>query len=259
MDLGLKGRKAIVCASSKGLGRACALALAEAGCEVVINGRDAASLESVAELIRRETGAKVLPVAADVGTPAGRATLVEACPDADILVNNNGGPPSRNFRELDHAALIGGVEANMIAPIALIQALIDGMIERKFGRIVNITSGSVKGPLPGLDLSSAARAGLTGFVAGVAREVAQANVTINQILPGAFDTDRLQAGTRGAAARTGPSFEDVWAARAAEIPARRYGTPAELGALCAFLASAQAGYITGQNILIDGGSFPGAF
>jgi len=259
MDLGIKGRKAIVCASSKGLGRGCATALAEAGCEVVINGRDAALLETVADEIRRATGARILTVAADVSSEAGRAALVAACPDADILVNNNGGPPGRNFREIDHAALLKGVEANMIAPISLIQTLIDGMIERKFGRIVNITSGSVRGPLPGLDLSSGARAGLTGFVAGVAREVASANVTINQILPGAFDTDRLREGSKGAAARSGKSFDEIWAERREEIPARRYGTPAEFGALCAFLASAQAGYITGQNFLIDGGAFPGAF
>jgi 3-oxoacyl-[acyl-carrier protein] reductase len=259
MDLGIAGRKAIVCASSKGLGRACATALAEAGCEVVINGRDAASLEPVAEEIRRATGATIRAVAADVGSEAGRASLVEACPDADILVNNNGGPPSRNFRQIDHAALVAGLEANMIAPIALIQALIDGMAARGFGRIINITSGSVKAPLAGLDLSSGARAGLTGFVAGVAREVAACNVTINQILPGAFDTDRLKAGAKGTAARTGTSFEEVWASRAAAIPAKRYGDPAEFGALCAFLASAQAGYITGQNFLIDGGAFPGAF
>jgi 3-oxoacyl-[acyl-carrier protein] reductase len=259
MDLGIKGRKAIVCASSKGLGRACAMALAEAGCDLVINGRDEVLLESVAEEIRRETGVAVRVVAADVSTEAGRAALVEACPDADILVNNNGGPPTKNFREVDRDALLQGVEANMIAPIALIQALIDGMIERQFGRIINITSASVKGPIAGLDLSSGARAGLTGFVAGVAREVVEANVTINQILPGAFDTDRLKAGVRGVAARSGKTFEDAWAERAETIPARRYGKPAEFGALCAFLASAQAGYITGQNILIDGGSFPGAF
>lgn len=259
MDLGISGRKAIVCASSKGLGRACAIALAEAGCEVVINGRDGASLEATALDIRSVTSGKVIPVVADVGTEEGRAKLLAACPDADILVNNNAGPPAKNFRELDHAALVAGVEANMIAPIALMQGLIDGMIERKFGRIINITSGSVKGPLPGLDLSSGARAGLTGFVAGVAREVAGANVTINQILPGAFDTDRQHAIAKGASARTGKSVEEVWAARAAAIPARRYGDPAEFGQLCAFIASAHAGYITGQNFLIDGGVFPGAF
>lgn len=259
MDLGIKGRKAIVCASSKGLGKACALALAEAGCEVVVNGRSADAVEAAAEEIRTATGAKVVTVVADVGTPEGRAALIAACPDADILVNNNGGPPAKNFRELDHDAMIAGVEANMITPIALIQALIDGMIERKFGRIINITSGSVKGPLPGLDLSSGARAGLTGFVAGVAREVAGANVTINQILPGAFDTDRQHAIAKGASARTGKSFDDVWAARAAAIPAKRYGDASEFGNLCAFVASNHAGYITGQNFLIDGGVFPGAF
>jgi len=259
MDLGIKGRKAIICASSKGLGKACALALAEAGCDVVLNGRSADAVEAAAEEIRAATGAKVIAVVADVGTPEGRAALVAACPDADILVNNNGGPPAKNFRELDRDAMIAGVEANMITPIALIQALIDGMIERKFGRIINITSGSVKGPLPGLDLSSGARAGLTGFVAGVAREVAGANVTINQILPGAFDTDRQHAIAKGASARTGKSFDEVWAARAAAIPAKRYGDASEFGNLCAFVASSHAGYITGQNFLIDGGVFPGAF
>ena len=259
MDLGISGRKAIVCASSQGLGKACAMALAEAACEVVVNGRNATTLDVTVQDIREKTGAKVVAVAADVGTEAGRAALVAACPDADILVNNNAGPPASNFRELDHAALIAGLDANMITPIKLIQALIEGMIQRKFGRIINITSGSVKAPLPGLDLSSGARAGLTGFVAGVAREVAGANVTINQILPGAFDTARLHAIARGASTRTGKSFEEVWAARAAAIPAKRYGDPAEFGQLCAFLASTHAGYITGQNVLIDGGVFPGAF
>lgn len=259
MHLGIGDRKAIVCASSQGLGKACAMALAEAGCEVVINGRNAATLYLTAQHIREHTGAKVVAVAADVGTEAGRAALVAACPDADILVNNNAGPPARNFRELDHAALTAGLDANMIAPIRLIQALIDGMIRRRFGRIINITSGSVKAPLPGLDLSSGARAGLTAFMAGMAREVAAENVTINQILPGAFDTARQHAIARGASARMGKSFEEVWAARAAAIPAKRYGDPAEFGQLCAFLASDHAGYITGQNVLIDGGVFPGAF
>jgi len=259
MDLGISGRKAIICASSKGLGRACAVALAEAGCTVVVNGRDAITLNATASDIRAATGATVIPVVGDVGTEEGRAAIIAACPDADILVNNNAGPPAKNFREIDHAAMLAGVEANMITPIALIQALIDGMIDRQFGRIINITSGSVKGPLPGLDLSSGARAGLTGFVAGVAREVASANVTINNILPGAFDTDRQIAIAKGASARTGKSVEEVWAARAAAIPAERYGRPSEFGNLCAYIASAHAGYITGQNFLIDGGVFPGAF
>jgi 3-oxoacyl-[acyl-carrier protein] reductase len=254
MDLGIKGRKAVVCASSKGLGKACATALAEAGCEIVINGRDERALEAAAKEIVRETGAKVTTVAADVGTKDGRSALLAACPEPDILVNNNAGPPFRNFRELDHAALVKGVEANMITPIELVQAVIDGMVERKFGRIINITSGSVKMPLAGLDLSSGARAGLTAFLAGVAREIAASNVTINNILPGAFDTDRLRSNVQSAS-----DFDKLWKQRAEGIPAKRYGNPEEFGKLCAFIASAHAGYITGQNFLIDGGMFQGAF
>jgi 3-oxoacyl-[acyl-carrier protein] reductase len=259
MDLGIRGRKAVVCASSKGLGKACATALAEAGCEVVINGRDERVLEATAKEIVRETGAKVTTVAADVGTPDGRRALLGACPEPDILVNNNAGPPFKNFRELDHAALVKGVEGNMITPIELIQAVIDGMIARKFGRIINITSGSVKMPLPGLDLSSGARAGLTAFLAGVAREVAHANVTINHILPGAFETDRLRSNVKVASEKQGVDFDKLWKERAQGIPAKRYGNPEEFGQLCAFIASAHAGYITGQNFLIDGGMFQGAF
>jgi 3-oxoacyl-[acyl-carrier protein] reductase len=259
MDLGLKGRKAIVCASSKGLGRACATALAEAGCEVVINGRDKASLEATAGEISKATGAKIQAVAADVGTPEGRAAILAACPSPDILVNNNGGPPPKDFRQLSHDDLVAGVEKNMITPISLIQAVIDGMTARKFGRIINITSGSVKAPLPSLDLSSGARAGLTAFIAGVARQVAKDNVTINCILPGAFLTDRLRAIAAQAAKEQGKSPQDVLAAREKTIPAGRLGDPDEFGRLCAYLASTHAGYITGQNFLIDGGAFPGAF
>jgi 3-oxoacyl-[acyl-carrier protein] reductase len=259
MDLGIKGRKAVVCASSKGLGKACATALAEAGCEVVINGRDERALEAAAKEIVRETGAKVTTVAADVGSKDGRAALLAACPAPDILVNNNAGPPFKNFRELDHAALVKGVEANMITPIELVQAVIDGMVERNFGRIINITSGSVKMPLAGLDLSSGARAGLTAFLAGVAREVAASNVTINNILPGAFDTDRLRSNVKSASERQGGDFDKLWKQRAEGIPAKRYGNPEEFGKLCAFIASTHAGYITGQNFLIDGGMFQGAF
>ena len=259
MDLGLAGTRAIVCASCKGLGRACATSLAREGCEVVINGRDAAALKSTADEIARATGAKIHAVAADVGTAEGRAALLAACPSPDILVNNNGGPPARDFRELSHGDLVAGVEANMLTPIALIQAVIDGMCARGFGRVVNITSGSVKAPLPNLDLSSGARAGLTAFVAGVARQVAARNVTINSILPGAFDTDRLKSIAKAASQRTGQSVEDISAGRLRSIPAGRLGDPSEFGELCAWLASAQAGYITGQNFLIDGGAFPGAF
>ena len=259
MDLGLSGRKAIVCASSRGLGKACARALAEAGCEVVINGRDGKTLESTAAEIAQATGAKVIAVVADVATPDGQKALLAACPEPDILVNNNAGPPLRDFRTLSRQQMLDGVTANMIVGIELIQKVIDPMIARKFGRIVNITSGAVKAPLAGLDLSSGARAGLTAFLAGVARTVADKNVTINHLLPGAFDTDRLRATIGKAAEAKGITLDEAAAARAATIPAKRFGDPAEFGAACAFLCSAQAGYITGQNLLIDGGNFPGAF
>jgi 3-oxoacyl-[acyl-carrier protein] reductase len=259
MDFGLAGRKAIVCASSRGLGKACARALAEAGCEVVINGRSAKTLEATAAELTAITGGKIIPVAADVATEDGQKALLAACPQPDILVNNNAGPALRDFRELSRAQMIDGVTANMIVAIELIQKVIDPMMARKFGRIVNITSGAVKAPLAGLDLSSGARAGLTAFVAGVARTVADKNVTINSLLPGAFDTDRLQATLSKASEKTGKTVAQVATDRIATIPARRFGDPAEFGAACAFLCSTQAGYITGQNLLIDGGFFPGAF
>jgi 3-oxoacyl-[acyl-carrier protein] reductase len=259
MDLGIAGRKAIICASSRGLGKACALALAQAGCEVIINGRDAKTLEATAAEIAKATGAKVTAVAADVATPEGQKALLAACPQPDILINNNAGPPLRDFRELSRQQMIDGVTANMIVAIELIQKVIDPMMARKFGRIVNITSGAVRAPIAGLDLSSGARAGLTAFLAGVARTVADKNVTINNILPGAFDTDRLRGTLGKTVEKTGKSMEEVAAARMAGIPARRFGEPAEFGDAAAFLCSAQAGYITGQNLLIDGGLFPGAF
>ncbi len=259
MDLGISGYKAIVCASSRGLGKACARALAEAGCEVVINGRNGKTLDATAAEIAKATGAKVVGVAADVATADGQKALFAACPQPDILINNNAGPPLRDFRELTRQQMIDGVIANMIVAIELIQQVIGPMSERKFGRIVNITSGSVKAPLAGLDLSSGARAGLTAFLAGVARTVVDKNVTINNLLPGAFDTDRLRATINKAAEAKGQTLDQAAAARKATIPARRFGDPAEFGAACAFLCSAQAGYITGQNLLIDGGNFPGAF
>jgi 3-oxoacyl-[acyl-carrier protein] reductase len=259
MDLGIAGLKAIVCASSKGLGKGCALALADAGCEVVINGRNEATLKAAADEIAKATKAKVVAVVADVGTPEGQAKLFAACPAPDILVNNNGGPPFRDFRELSRQQMIDGVVANMIVAIELIQKVIDPMAQRGFGRIVNITSSSVMAPLAGLDLSSGARAGLTAFLAGVARTVADRNVTINNILPGPFDTDRLRAGIQTAATKSGTSFEQAAKARMAGVPAKRFGTPEEFGAACAFLCSTQAGYITGQNLLLDGGIFPAAF
>ena len=259
MNLGIAGRKAIVCASSRGLGKACARALAEAGCEVVINGRDPQKLEAAAAELSATAGVRVIPVAADVATPEGQKALLAACPAPDILVNNNAGPPPRDFRELTRQQMIDGVVANMVVAIELIQKVIGPMTERKFGRIVNITSGSVKMPLAGLDLSSGARAGLTAFLAGVAITVADKNVTINNILPGAFDTDRLKSVLGNAAKQKGVTVEEAAAARAATIPAKRFGQPDEFGAACAFLCSTQAGYITGQNLLIDGGVFNGAF
>lgn len=259
MDLGISGRTAIVCASSKGLGRGCARALAEAGCIVVINGRDAATLEATASEIRAGTGAKVLPVVADVSTRAGQDALLAAAPEPDILVNNNGGPPPKPFRDVTREALLEGVVQNMATPLELVQRVIDGMVSRRFGRIVNITSMSVLTPLTGLDVSSAARAGLTAFLAGVAREVAHANVTINNVLPGMFDTDRLKGSTAKMAAIKGLTLEEMAALRKAEVPAGRFGHAEEFGNVCAFLASEHAGYITGQNLLIDGGVFRGSF
>jgi len=259
MNLGIAGRKAIVCASSRGLGRACARRLAEAGCEVVINGRNKDAVEATAAEIRKATNAKIIAVAADVATPEGQKALFAACPEPDILVNNNAGPPFRDFRELSRPQIIDGVIANMVVAIELTQKVIDPMIARKFGRIVNITSGTVKAPLFGLDLSSGARAGLTAFMAGVARSVAGANVTINFLQPGTFDTDRLKSNFEMTARKRNITAEQAKAERMAGIPARRLGDPDEFGAACAFLCSAQAGYITGQNLLLDGGAFPGAF
>jgi 3-oxoacyl-[acyl-carrier protein] reductase len=260
MDLGIAGRKAIVCASSRGLGFACAKALAQAGCDVVINGRDEARLNAAtAELKKAGNGARITPVAADVATFAGQEALLAACPQPDILVNNNGGPPFRDFRELDRQKMLDGVIANMVVAIELIQKVIDPMVARKFGRIVNITSASVKMPLAGLDLSSGARAGLTAFLAGVARTVAASNVTINFVLPGTFDTDRFRSNVEATAKKKNIGYDAAFAERVATIPANRIGQPDELGTMCAFLCSANAGYITGQNILIDGGIFPGAF
>jgi len=259
MDLGIAGRKAIVCASSRGLGYGCALALAREGVEVVINGRDEKKLAEAAREIAMATGAKVIPVAADVASPEGQKALFAACPEPDILINNNSGPAMRDFRELSREQILDGVAANMVVAIELIQKAIDPMIAKKFGRIVNITSSSVKMPIGGLDLSSGARAGLTAFLAGVARTVAPSNVTINFLLPGAFDTDRLRANLENAAKRQNIGFEEARKMRINTVPAKRFGTPDEFGATCAFLCAAQSGYITGQNILIDGGVFPSAF
>ena len=257
MDLGIAGRQAIVCASSKGLGRACALSLARAGVRLTINARDPGPLEDTARHIREATGVTVTAVAADISTREGQAKVLAACPAPDILVNNNGGPPFRDFRALDRDAMLQGVTMNMVTPVELIAAVIDGMIARRFGRIVNVTSITVKMPVAGLDLSSGARAGLTAFVAGVARSVAEHNVTINNLLPGFFDTDRLRSGFTATAKLVGTTEEMLAKSRTEEVPAKRFGDPHEFGEACAFLCSAQAGYITGQNLVIDGGRYPG--
>jgi 3-oxoacyl-[acyl-carrier protein] reductase len=259
MDLGIAGRKAIVCASSRGLGYGCAMALAEAGCEVVVNGREEKRLKEAASEIAKATKAKVIAVAADVATPAGQKALFDACSRPDILVNNNAGPPFRDFRELDRQKILDGVIANMVVAIELIKQVIDPMVANKFGRVVNITSSSVLSPIPGLDLSSGARAGLTAFLAGVARTVAASNVTINFLLPGSFDTDRLRSNLEANAKKQNVSVDQIRQARINAVPARRFGTPAEFGAACAFLCSAQAGYITGHNLVVDGGAFASAF
>lgn len=258
MDLGLAGKRAIVCASSQGLGRACAMALAEAGASVVLNGRDAAALAATADAIRAATGVAVATVAGDVAEDATQVALVAAADGApDILVNNNAGPPLKDFRALDAAALHAGLDANMVAPIRMTQRVIDGMAERGFGRIVCITSAAVKAPTAGLDLSSGARLGLTGFLAGVARSVAGKGVTINFLLPGLFATRRLDGVHAFAAKAQKVSVEEAAERARARIPAGRFGDPDEFGRTCAFLCSAHAGFITGQSLLIDGGTYAG--
>lgn len=257
MDLGIAGRSALVCASSKGLGLACAWSLAREGASVTMIARGAAALETAAQEIRAATGATVLTVAADVTTDAGRAAVLALCPQPDILVTNAGGPKSGDFRDWNRDDWIAALDANMLTPIELIKATVDGMIARRFGRIVNITSGAVKAPIAHLGLSNGARSGLTGFVAGLARTTVQHNVTINNLLPGPFDTDRLRGGAESAARDSGKSVDAILAARRAANPAGRFGTPAEFGDACAYLCSAQAGFITGQNLLMDGGAFNG--
>ena len=259
MDLGIAGRHAIVCAASKGLGRACATSLAREGVSLTISARTKADIEKTAGEIRAAHGVAVTAVAADVTTPEGRAAILAASPKADILVNNAGGPPRGDFRSFAAEQWLAAVNDNMVAAIELIRALIDGMIERRFGRIVNITSSTVKSPIADLSLSTAARLGLTGYTAGVSRQVAQHNVTINNILPGWFDTDRFRSGVTSRAKATGIAYEEQLARQHAAVPAGRIGDPAELGDACAWLCSRQAGYITGQNLLLDGGQFPGTF
>ena len=255
LDLRIAGRKAIVCAASKGLGRACATALARAGVELVITARTKETLEATAEEIRRDTGAQVRTVAGDITTDDGRAAALAACPEPDILVTNAGGPPHGDFREWSVADWQKAVNANMLTPIMLIKATVDGMCRRKFGRIVNITSASVKSPIAILGMSNGARAGLTGFVAGLARQVARHNVTINNLLPGPFLTDRLRSGIEFEARRDNVSFEEMLQQRSASTPAGRVGDPAEFGDACAFLCAASSGFIVGQNLLLDGGAF----
>ena len=259
VDLQISGKKAIVCAASQGLGRACAEGLAEAGVELVINARNADVLNSTAEEIADKYGVRVTAIAGDITNASDRANVLNACPNPDILVNNAGGPPPGNFREWTPETWISALEANMITPIEMIRATVDGMIERSFGRIVNITSGAVKAPIGILGLSNGARSGLTGFVAGLAREVAQHGVTVNNMLPGPFETNRLNATITGAAKQQSVSFEEAWESRRSSNPTRRFGKPEEFGATCAFLSSVQAGYMTGQNILLDGGAYPGTF
>lgn len=259
MDLGIQGRKAIVCASSKGLGRGCAAALAEAGCDLVVNGREAALLARTAQELRDRYRVDVIEIVGDVSMPKTQAALLAACPEPDILVNNNGGPPFRDFRELDREKILEGVTNNMVTPIELIKAVLDGMTARGFGRIVNITSLSVYMPLAGLDLSSGARAGLTSFLSGVARTVADRNVTINNLLPGKIDTDRLRPPHEAGTVEDPAAAVERKARMSADVPARRLGTPEEFGQICAFLCSVHAGYMTGQNIPVDGGAYVSAF
>ncbi|MEO1640541.1 MAG: SDR family oxidoreductase [Pseudomonadota bacterium] len=254
MDLGIKGKRALVCASSKGLGRGCAEALAEAGVNLVLNARGAEALEATAAHIRETYGVEVTTVAADVSTEAGRAELLAAAADVDILVNNAGGPPPGLWSDWDRDDFIAALDANMLAPIALMKAYLPGMIDRGWGRVVNITSGSVKAPIPQLGLSNSARAGLTGYVAGTSRQVAQHGVNINNLLPGIHATDRAISLDTGVSKAQGISMEEAKANREATIPTRRYGTAGEFGAMCAFLCSQHAGFIVGQNIVLDGGA-----
>jgi 3-oxoacyl-[acyl-carrier protein] reductase len=256
MNLGLEGKRAIVCASSKGLGRACAVALAAEGVEVVINGRNADSLNEAAAAIRAETGAKITGVVGDVTTAAGRAALLAQCPDPDILVNNNAGPSPGKFLDYDHAAWSAALDANMIAPLLLVRAVLPAMRQRKFGRIINIVSAMVTTPRPHMTLSSGARAGLVAALKGVALEVAQDNVTIHNLLPERVDTDRQIFMAHEQAKREGITFEQARASQIRSIAARRLGLPSEFGAACAFLCSAHAGYMSGQSIHLDGGSYP---
>jgi 3-oxoacyl-[acyl-carrier protein] reductase len=259
MDLGIRGRTALVCGASKGLGKGCALSLAREGVDLVITARGPEALEATAGEIRGESGVKVIAVAGDITTPAGRADALAACPSPDILVTNAGGPAPGDFRAWSHDDWLKAIDANALTPIELIKAVVDGMVKRKFGRIVNITSSSVKMAIPELGLSNGARSVLTGFVAGLARQLAPHNVTINNLLPGRILTDRTRVTIAFVAQQQGKPLDEAWRLREAEIPAQRFGTVAEFGDACAFLCAAQAGYITGQNLLVDGALYPGTF
>ena len=258
MDLGIKGRRALICASSKGLGRGCAVALAAEGVHLTLTARGAEALAKTAAEIRKAyPGIEVNEIAGDITTPEGRAAALKACPDPDILVNNAGGPPPGDFRTFTRDDWIKALDANMLTPIELIKATVDGMIARKFGRIVNITSAAVKAPIDVLALSNGARSGLTGFIAGLSRKTVRHNVTINNLLPGPFDTDRIRNVSAGQAKAAGVSTEEIMKQRASENPAGRFGDAEEFGLACAFLCGAKSGFITGQNLLLDGGAFPG--
>ncbi len=262
MDMGIAGKWALVCASSKGLGKGCAQALVREGVNVVITARGDAALQATASELRQLNPAvQVVAVAGDITSPEGRKAALAAGPQVDILINNAGGPPPGDFREWDREAWLKALEANMLTPIELIKSVIDGMAERGFGRVVNITSGAVKAPIANLGLSNGARSGLTGFVAGLARQpqLAGRNVTVNNLLPGPFDTDRLRVTMKGQAEKAGVPMEEVVAARRKANPAQRLGTAEEFGATCAFLCSVHAGFINGQNLLMDGGAYPGTF
>jgi 3-oxoacyl-[acyl-carrier protein] reductase len=261
MDLGIAGKWALVCAASKGLGKGCAAALVHEGVNVVITARGADALEATAAELRALHRGEVRAVAGDITTADGRGAALAACPCVDILVNNAGGPPPGDFREWDREAWISALDANMLTPIELMKATVDAMATRGYGRVVNITSGAVKAPIDVLGLSNGARSGLTGFVGGLARQprLASANVTINNLLPGWFDTDRVRTAMQASAAKVDQPIEVLMAKRLAGIPAQRLGSAAEFGATCAFLCSVQAGYLTGQNILLDGGGYPGTF
>ena len=259
MDFGIAGKWALVCGASKGLGFGCARALAGEGVNLVINARTAQTVREAASRIGGETGVTVVAVACDITSEAGRAEALAACPQVDILVNNAGGPPPGDFRNFTRDDWIRAIDANMLTPIELIKATVDGMIARRFGRIVNITSSAVKAPIDILGLSNGARSGLTGFIAGLSRKTVAHNVTINNLLPGVFDTDRLRGTIEAAARQQGVSVEEAARRRVASVPAGRLGNPEEFGQACAYLCSAQASYVTGQNFLIDGGAYPGTF